>query len=186
MNVLKNYKRKLKNIKNKRKILDFLLKLWYTFIDKLKSQLYNIDNFATINVGDYYKPNYGKLGVYVNPNPWNNTGHYIAYKGIPLDAVRVHELTHASHPDQQIDYITNVIYKDRDIPVNKSGRQTNRDKAKEVYSAIQQYRFENGLKPEDIIDKTYIENNKNKIKSTPYLENINEDDLINIFNIFQK
>lgn len=148
----------------------------------IKSQLYNIDNVATINVGDYYKPNYGKLGVYVNPNPWNNTGHYIAYKGVPLDGIRVHELTHASHPDQQIDYITDVIYKDRDIPVNKNGRQTNRDKAKEVYSAIQQYRFENGLKPEDIIDKTYIENNKNKIKSTPYLENINDDDLINIFN----
>lgn len=148
----------------------------------IKSQLYNIDNVATINVGDYYKPNYGKLGVYVNPNPWNNTGHYIAYKGVPLDGVRVHELTHASHPDQQIDYITDIIYKDRDIPVNKNGRQTNRDKAKEVYSAIQQYRFENGLKPEDVIDKTYIENNKDKIKSTPYLENINEDDLINIFN----
>jgi hypothetical protein len=148
----------------------------------IKSQLYNIDNVATVNVGDYYKPNYGKLGVYVNPNPWNNTGHYIAYKGIPLDGIRVHELTHASHPDQQIDYITNIIYKDRDIPVNKSGRQTKRDKAKEVYSAIQQYRFENGLKPEDVIDKIYIENNKDKIKSTPYLENINEDDLINIFN----
>ena len=145
------------------------------------SQVENAINTPKTIIGEGTSSRHSLKGVYVEPNSWNNSGNYIAYAGQPTSDVEIHELTHSSHPIQQERYIESVIYKGRDIPHVTSSAKTNKDKAKELYAGLQEFRYNNKLKPSTKITKDWINKNKELFKGT-YLENISDDDKIRLFN----
>lgn len=150
------------------------------------SQIQNAQNTPSENIANEYgnlidHPNWGILGAYVKPNLFNNRGHYIVYKGIPYDDVKVHELTHASHPDQQVYYIEEEIFNGKTpnvVPIHSEKSIRN---ASEIYGALQQYRYKYNLKPDQIIDKKYLDTHRDTFKGT-YLENLKDEELLRLFN----
>lgn len=148
------------------------------------SQVENAYNTPEAQVGYGSSKDYNLRGAYVEPNMWNNSGNYIIYAGNPDDDVRIHELTHASHPDQQERYIRDIIF-NGNVPnvVKKSGSSFNENtrNAKEIYGALQQFRYKNKLKPKQKIDKTYLNNNR-KLFDGSYLNKLSDDVLLRLFN----
>ena len=146
----------------------------------INREVQNIKNVPVTNVGNEYKPSYGMLGVYVMPSYFDNSGNYVAFLGIPKDEVKIHEFTHASHPEPQENYIKDVLYKDEDIPKSVPGN----DKyiqSRELYAALQEVRYKSGLKPNVVVDEQWLENNKKYFENT-YLEGLPNNILIRLFN----
>ena len=117
-----------------------------------------IDEFNTIS-----NPNYlgefdedGKLIRYNIKNKKFNNG------------VRVHERTHASDAYPQYKAIEDILKKGK---VNFPNSEFIDDEAKhyhtdpnEIYSRIMQYRYNNKLKPNQVVDKKYINSHKKQLK----------------------
>lgn len=150
------------------------------------SQIENAKNVPVQNVPDNYgnmkyHPTTGMLGVYVKPDYFYNSGNYVAFDGIPTDKVKVHEFTHASHPDPQVDYINNVIFKNNTPDVVEGKHNKSNINAEEIYGALQEVRFDSKLNPKTKVNKTWINNNRSYLKGT-YLEKLSDDTLIRLFN----
>ena len=150
----------------------------------IQAQIRNMYSTPEGQVGRGTSNYYDLQGTYVEPNPWRNKGsNYIIYAGTPNDDVRVHELTHASHPKQQEQYIRDIIF-GGNVPTVVGSRGSMHDNntrnAKEIYGALQQFRYENKLKPKQKINKKYLEENRQKLH--PYLKNIDDDNLLRLFN----
>lgn len=117
-----------------------------------------IDEFNTIS-----NPNYlgefdedGKLIRYNIKNKKFNNG------------VRVHERTHASDAYPQYKAIEDILKKGK---VNFPNSEFIDDEAKhyhtdpnEIYSRIMQYRYNNKLKPNQVVDKKYINSHRKQLK----------------------
>lgn len=117
-----------------------------------------IDEFNTIS-----NPNYlgefdedGKLIRYNIKNKKFNNG------------VRVHERTHASDAYPQYKTIEDILKKGK---VNFPNSEFIDDEAKhyhtdpnEIYSRIMQYRYNNKLKPNQVVDKKYINSHRKQLK----------------------
>lgn len=112
--------------------------------------------------------------MYVAPNRWNNTGHYIAYAGIPDNGVNIHERTHAMNAAPQERLIQNKIdsskHKDKYL-----------DDSKEIYARLMQYRFNNKLSPGFVVTKQYLQKNRDKLKALN-LDRYSDDELLFLFN----
>ena len=146
------------------------------------SQIENADDTPKQEVGYGSSNSYNMRGIYVEPNYWNNTGNYIAFAGQKVNPeTKVHEFTHASHPEQQEQYIDKIIFKGRTPNVVPGKKQSSRDNAKELYGALQEFRYKNNLKPEQIIDQKYIDSHRELFKGN-YLENIPDGYKIKLFN----
>lgn len=146
------------------------------------SQIENADDTPKQEVGYGSSNSYNMRGIYVEPNYWNNTGNYIAFAGQNVNPeTKVHEFTHASHPEQQEQYIDKIIFKERTPNVVPGKKQSSRDNAKELYGALQEFRYKNNLKPEQIIDQKYIDSHRELFKDN-YLENIPDEYKIKLFN----
>ncbi len=113
-------------------------------------------------------------GLYMAPNSWNNTGHYIVYAGIPDNGVNIHERTHAMNaaPQERVieTRINNSNYQDKYY-----------DSSKEVYARLMQYRFNNKLSPQFKVTKEYLEKNRDKLKALN-LDRYSDNDLLFLFN----
>lgn len=146
------------------------------------SQIENADDTPKQEVGYGSSNSYNMRGIYVEPNYWNNTGNYIAFAGQNVNPeTKIHEFTHASHPVQQEQYIDKIIFKGKTPDVVPGKKQSSRDNAKELYGALQEFRYKNNLKPEQIIDQKYINSNRELFKDN-YLENIPDEYKIKLFN----
>lgn len=132
-----------------------------------------IDEFNTIS-----NPNYlgefdedGKLIRYNIKNKKFNNG------------VRVHERTHASDAYPQYKAIEDILKKGK---VNFPNSEFIDDEAKhyhtdpnEIYSRIMQYRYNNKLKPNQIVDKKYINSHRKQLKDLDL--NIFDDNTLSKF-----
>lgn len=145
------------------------------------SQVENAMNVPKVNVGNEYHPYGGEMGVYVDPNNWDNSGHYVAFNGTPRNEVKVHEFTHASHPEQQERYINDVIFNKNTPNVVDGHNNSSIDNARELYGALQEFRYKNKLKPNQVINQKYI-NSHRKLFNGTYLENISDKNKIRLFN----
>lgn len=149
------------------------------------SQVENAYNTPEAIVGRGTSDNYDLKGVYVDPNYFNNSGNYIAYAGNPKPHVRIHELTHASHPEQQENYIKDIIFggsvPNVVKPLASQLRDNNKHQAREIYGALQEFRYKNKLNPKQKIDKKYLKNNRNLFENN-YLKNLSDDVLLRLFN----
>lgn len=145
------------------------------------SQIENAQSVPKTSVGAGVSDDYNMRGVYVEPDYWNNGGNYVAFAGIPDQGVIVHELTHASHPEQQERYILNNIFGRRVPQVVPLRRNTDLQNAKELYGALQQFRYENKLNPKYKVTQEWINKNKDLFKGT-YLEKIKDSDKLKLFN----
>lgn len=145
------------------------------------SQVENAMNVPKVNVGNEYHPYGGTIGVYVAPNNWDNSGHYVAFNGTPYNEVKVHEFTHASHPEQQERYINEVIFNKNTPNVVNGHNNSSIDNARELYGALQEFRYKNKLKPNQVINQKYINSHRKLFKGT-YLENISDKNKIRLFN----
>ena len=143
----------------------------------LYTEIENAGSAPEINVPDNYgnmpiEPSYGTLGLYTEPNNWDGTGHYIAYLGYPSKTTKIHERTHAMNASPQHDAISKIITKSEDEYL---------DNPKEIYARLMQYRYNNELKPTDIIDKNYLNKNREKLKKLE-LDRYKDEELIRLFN----
>ena len=146
------------------------------------SQIENARNTPKQEVGSGSSDNYNMRGVYVQPDSWDNSGNYVAFAGQNVDpATKVHEFTHASHPTQQEIYIVDIIFKDRDIPKVAPKARNNMDNAKELYGALQEFRYRNGLSPKQKIDQKYIDEHRAAFKGN-YLDILSDSDKLRLFN----
>lgn len=145
------------------------------------SQVENAMNVPKVNVGNEYHPYGGEMGVYVYPDNWDNSGHYVAFNGTPYNEVKVHEFTHASHPEQQERYINEVIFNKNTPNVVDGHNNSSIDNARELYGALQEFRYKNKLKPNQVINQKYINSHRKLFKGT-YLENISDKNKIRLFN----
>lgn len=145
------------------------------------SQIENAQNVPKTSVGAGVSDDYNMRGVYVEPDYWDNSGNYVAFAGVPDPDVIVHELTHASHPEQQERYILNNIFDGRVPQVVPLKRNTDLQNAKELYGALQQFRYKNKLDPKYKVTQEWINKNRNLFKGT-YLENIKDQDKLKLFN----
>ena len=145
------------------------------------SQVENAMNVPKVNVGNEYHPYGGEMGVYVDPDNWDNSGHYVAFNGTPYNEVKVHEFTHASHPEQQERYINEVIFNKNTPNVVDGHNNSSIDNARELYGALQEFRYKNKLKPNQVINQKYINSHRKLFKGT-YLENISDKNKIRLFN----
>lgn len=145
------------------------------------SQVENAMNVPKVNVGNEYHPYGGEMGVYVDPDNWDNSGHYVAFNGTPYNKVKVHEFTHASHPEQQERYINEVIFNKNTPNVVYGHNNSSIDNARELYGALQEFRYKNKLKPNQVINQKYINSHRKLFKGT-YLENISDKNKIRLFN----
>lgn len=145
------------------------------------SQIENAQNVPKTSVGVGVSDDYNMRGVYVEPDYLDNSGNYVAFAGVPDPDVIVHELTHASHPEQQERYILNNIFDGRVPQVVPLKRNTDLQNAKELYGALQQFRYENKLDPKYKVTQEWINKNRNLFKGT-YLENIKDQDKLKLFN----
>lgn len=145
------------------------------------SQVENAMNVPKVNVGNEYHPYGGEMGVYVDPDNWDNSGHYVAFNGTPRNEVKVHEFTHASHPEQQERYINEVIFNKNTPNVVDGHNNSSIDNARELYGALQEFRYKNKLKPNQVINQKYINSHRKLFKGT-YLENISDKNKIRMFN----
>ena len=145
------------------------------------SQVENAMNVPKVNVGNEYHPYGGEMGVYVDPDNWDNSGHYVAFNGTPYNEVKVHEFTHASHPEQQERYINEVIFNKNTPNVVYGHNNSSIDNARELYGALQEFRYKNKLKPNQVINQKYINSHRKLFKGT-YLENISDKNKIRLFN----
>jgi hypothetical protein len=132
-----------------------------------------IDEFNTIS-----NPNYlgefdedGKLIRYNIKNKKFNNG------------VRVHERTHASDAYPQYKAIEDILKKGK---VNFPNSEFIDDEAKhyhtdpnEIYSRIMQYRYNNKLKPNQVVDKKYINSHRKQLKDLDL--NIFDDNTLSKF-----
>ena len=145
------------------------------------AQVENADDTPKQEIGNGSSYNYDLRGVYVEPD-WNNKGNYIAFAGQNIaPEVKVHEFTHASHPIQQERYIEDVIFKNRDIPNVTINAKNKKDNAKELYGALQEFRYKNGLSPTQIITQEYLDNHRDLFYGN-YLEKISDEDKLRLFN----
>jgi hypothetical protein len=148
------------------------------------AQIENAANTPKTEIGRGSSYMYDTKGAYVEADPWNNKGsHFVVFAGQNVDpAVKIHEFTHASHPTQQEDYIRKVIFKDRDIP-QVTGYQTgdNKYNAKELYGALQEFRYKNKLNPKQKITLKWVKEHKDLFKGN-YLNNISDEDKVRLFN----
>lgn len=158
-----------------------------SFADELiDAQIQNASNTPKHNIGPEegydYTPETGSLGMYVDPSSWYNSGNYVVFAGRnPKPGVKVHEFTHASHPDQQESYIEDVIF-DGNVPdVVPMHSHSSRDNARELYGALQQFRFENNLDPHQKITKKWIDQNRHLFQYN-YLENVPDSIKLRLFN----
>ena len=145
------------------------------------SQVENAMNVPKVNVGNEHHPYGGEMGVYVDPDNWDNSGHYVAFNGTPYNEVKVHEFTHASHPEQQERYINEVIFNKNTPNVVNGHNNSSIDNARELYGALQEFRYKNKLKPNQVINQKYINSHRKLFKGT-YLENISDKNKIRLFN----
>lgn len=145
------------------------------------SQIENAQNVPKTSVGAGVSDDYNMRGIYVEPDYWDNSGNYVAFAGVPDPDVIVHELTHASHPEQQERYILNNIFDGRVPQVVTLKRNTDLQNAKELYGALQQFRYKNKLDPKYKVTQEWINKNRNLFKGT-YLENIKDQDKLKLFN----
>lgn len=145
------------------------------------SQVENAMNVPKVNVGNEYHPKYGERGVYVQPDIFNGSGHYVAFNGVPDDDVKIHEFTHASNPWQQEKYIDKVIFNQNTPNVVDGHNNSSIDNARELYGALQEFRYKNKLKPNQVINQKYINSHRKLFKGT-YLENISDKNKIRLFN----
>lgn len=129
---------------------------------------------------DKQASDFSTRGAYVVPNNWNNTGHYIAYPGVPSNDIKVHERTHAMNADPQEKSIRKVIDSKNSINDNKYNDKY-LDNEKEIYARLNQYRIKNNLKPTDIIDKEYLNTHKKELEDLQ-LDRYDEDVLLYLFN----
>lgn len=118
--------------------------------------------------------NFESRGMYVEPNYYDNTGHYIVYPGTPDNGTNIHERTHAMHADPQ-EYIINK-YLDK----NKYNHKY-LDKKQEIYGRLMQYRYNNNLKPTDVIDKKYLKEHEKELEDLN-LRRYDDDFLMFLFN----
>lgn len=149
------------------------------------SQIENAKDTPKVTIGPKNAGYYSNMkGVYVEPDYWDNSGNYIAFAGIPESGTVVHELTHASHPVQQERYINDIIFNQNTpqvVGTNKYSSKESMKNAKELYGALQQFRFENKLDPKQTIDLKWIDDNRDLFESS-YLKNISDEDKIRLFN----
>ena len=145
------------------------------------SQIENAQSVPKTSVGAGVSDDYNMRGVYVEPNYWDNGGNYVAFVGVPDSDVIVHELTHASHPEQQERYILNNIFDGRVPQVVPLKRNTDLQNAKELYGALQQFRYKYNLDPKYKITQEWINKNRDLFKGT-YLENIKDSYKLKLFN----
>lgn len=143
----------------------------------LYTEIENAGSAPETNIPDNYgnmpvEPSYGTLGLYAEPDNWSGTGHYIAYLGYPSKTTKIHERTHAMNASPQHDAISKIITKSEDEYL---------DNPKEIYARLMQYRYNNELKPTDIIDKNYLNKNREKLKELE-LNRYNDEELIRLFN----
>lgn len=117
-------------------------------------------------------------GVYVKPNSWNNTGHYIAYVKNTTLSDKVHERTHASHADPQKDAISKIINYDKKT---LKGHDKYLKDPSEIYSRLMEYRHNNKLKPSQVIDLDYLNAHREQLK-LHRLNMFTDDELLNMFN----
>ena len=146
------------------------------------AQIENAANTPKVNIGRGSSLDYNTRGVYVPPNYWDNSGHYVAFAGQDVTPeVKIHEFTHASHPAPQEKYINDVIFEGNTPQVVPNHKRSSMDNAKELYGALQEFRFKNGLKPEQIIDQKYIDTHRDLFKNN-YLENVSDENKLRLFN----
>lgn len=145
------------------------------------SQIENAENTPKTSVGHGLSSDYNMRGVYVQPDYWDNGGNYIAFAGIPDSGVKIHELTHASHPQQQEYYILDNIFNGKVPQVVPNHKRSDLDNAKELYGALQQFRYENKLDPKYKVTQEWINKNRDLFNGT-YLENIKDSDKLKLFN----
>ena len=145
------------------------------------SQIENAQSVPKTSVGAGVSDDYNMRGVYVEPDYWDNRGNYVAFAGVPDSDVIVHELTHASHPEQQERYILNNIFDGRVPQVVPLKRNTDLQNAKELYGALQQFRYKYNLDPKYKITQEWINKNRDLFKGT-YLENIKDSYKLKLFN----
>lgn len=146
------------------------------------AQIENAANTPKVNIGGGSSLDYNTRGVYVPPNYWDNSGHYVAFAGQEVaPEVKIHEFTHASHPAPQEIYINDIIFEGNTPQVVPNHKRSSMDNAKELYGALQEFRFKNGLKPEQIIDQKYIDTHRDLFKNN-YLENVSDENKLRLFN----
>lgn len=117
--------------------------------------------------------NYETKGVYVEPNYFNNSGHYIAYAGNPKKRTKIHERTHAMNAlpqERKIEQIIENKYKDKYY-----------DNSKEIYSRLMEFRYDNNLDPNKQITIDDLNNWKNKLKEFS-LDRYDDNTLLQLFN----
>lgn len=119
---------------------------------------------------------YDTRGMYVEPNSWNNTGHYIVYPGTPNNGTNIHERTHAMNPKHQ-EYVIKKFIEDNDNNYNDKYL----DKPEEIYGRLMQYRYNNKLSPTKIIDKKYLNTHKEELEKLN-LRRYDDDFLLKLFN----
>ena len=169
-----NYYNPLAYLKNSTPQRNRLMKL-------VHSQVNNATNTPYQSVGPQVVGGIGNVkGVYVKPNHFNNSGNYIAYDGIPENDVVVHEMTHASHPNPQIGYITDAIF-DGNVPDVGAGGKNNRDRADEIYGALQQFRYKSKISPKQTVDQEWLNNNRKYLNGT-YIQKLPDDIIIRLMN----
>lgn len=147
---------------------------------KYYSILNNAASAPEINVnteeGD--SPYYGIVGMYVKPNYFNNTGHYIAYKGNQQDRVKIHERTHAMNFKGAENKIRDLISEINNF-VPKPDKYL--DSPEEVYARLNEYRFDTKLSPSKVIDKKYLDTHREQLKKHS-LSRYSDDFLMRLFN----
>lgn len=145
------------------------------------AQLENADNTPKTEVGSGTSDNYELKGVYVQPDSWfNKNSNYIAFAGKPNSSVKIHEFTHASHPTQQIHYINDVIY-NNNVPNVAAKNNKSIDNADELYAALQEFRYNQKIKPNQVITQKWIDNNRDAFKYN-YLNNVPDSIKLRLFN----
>lgn len=135
-------------------------------------QLNNAATAPEITLDDY---DWDTAGVYVRPNNWNGTGHYVAYVKNTELTHKIHERTHASNADPQEDAIQKIIGEDnsRETPYLK--RPT------EVYSRLMQYRHDQKLDPKQVITNEYLNEHRDLLEEYD-LNIFTDEQLLDIFN----
>ena len=147
------------------------------------SQVENAANTPKTEIGTGNSAAYDMKGAYIEPNQWNNTGNFIVFAGQDIaPEVKIHEFTHASHPEPQENYISDIIFKGRDIPQVTGYQSGDRYyNAKELYGALQEFRYKNNLNPKQKIDLKWIKEHKDLFKYN-YLDKISDEDKVRLFN----
>lgn len=120
---------------------------------------------------------------------WKDGKQYVSYNyGNGPDFIRgiqstkVHERTHALNAYAQESAIDNILSKANSISKNYSWDYTKYlTKPTEVYSRLMEYRFNNKLTPDQVIDKKYLEENRSNLRNH-YLDVFDDDTLLRLFN----